>query len=198
MRRRERRVVTPDGYVWFVRRHRARRRPFWSPRERHRGERFHGEAELPAEKLPSPGLRSLFASDGYDVAHPTFDWRIENDRLSTFYAAMAIGAAVAVVGLLAWLTVRYVLPWLVPLVVANARPLVAAAAALVMMVGLNQLHRPWYVELQRQGLADAPRRVWRVQGWRRSGRLMGELTAAIHEGRIDNQRGVILLTDGRR
>ena len=196
MRRRERRVVTPDGYVWFVRRHRARRRPFWSPRERRRGERFHGEEELPAERLPSPGLRSLFASDGYDVAHPTFDWRIEDDQLTTFYAAMAIGAAVAVVGLLAWLTVRYVLPWLVPLVVANARPLLALAAVLAALAALNQLHRPWYVELQRQGLADAPRRVWRVQGWRRSGRLMGELTAAIREGRIDHERGVILRTDG--
>jgi hypothetical protein len=91
-----------------------------------------------------------------------------------------------------------VLPRLMPVVVANARPLGGIAAALVMLVALNQLHRPWYVELQRQGLADAPRRVWRVQGWRRSGRLMGELTAAIREGRIDNRRAVILRTDGRR
>ena len=71
------------------------------------------------------------------------------------------------------------------------------AAALLILAALNQLHRPWYVELQRQGLADAPRRVWRVQGWRRSGRLMGELTAAVREGRIDNERAVILLTDDR-
>jgi hypothetical protein len=81
--------------------------------------------------------------------------------------------------------------------VANARPLLAVVAVLAVVVALNQLHRPWYVELQRQGLADAPRRVWRVQGWRRSGRLMGELTAAIREGRIDNERAVILLTDDR-
>jgi hypothetical protein len=32
-----------------------------------------------------------------------------------------------------------------------------------LLLALNQVHRPWYVELQRQGLADAPRRVWRVQ-----------------------------------
>jgi hypothetical protein len=197
VRRNGRRVVSPDGYVWFVRRHRTRRRPFWSPQDRRQMERFHGAEELPAEKLPTPGLLSLFASDGYDLAHPTFDWRIEDDRLSSFYAAMAIGAAVAVVALLAWLTVRFVLPWLVPLVAANARPLLAVAAALVGLAALNQLHRPWYVELQRQGLADAPRRVWRVQGWRRSGRLLDELTAAIREGRIDNQRAVILRTDPR-
>jgi hypothetical protein len=194
-RRRGRRVVTPDGYVWFVRRRRARRRTLWSGPP---PERFHGEEALPGETLPAPGLLSLFASDGYDIAHPTFDWRIEDDRLSSFYAAMAIGAALAVVALLVWLTVRYVLPWLVPLAVANARPLLAVAVALVVLAALNQLHRPWWVELQRQGLADAPRRVWRVQGWRRSGRLMGELTAAIREGRIDNRRAVILRTDGRR
>ena len=197
MRRNGRRVVSPDGYVWFVRRHRTRRRPFWSHQDRRQRDRFHGAEELPAEKLPTPGLLSLFASDGDDLAHPTFDWRIEDDRLSGFYAAMAIGAAVAVVALLAWLTVRFVLPWLVPLVAANARPLLAVAAALVGLAALNQLHRPWYVELQRQGLADAPRRVWRVQGWRRSGRLLDELTAAIREGRIDNQRAVILRTDPR-
>jgi hypothetical protein len=69
------------------------------------------------------------------------------------------------------LTVRYVLPWLRPF-------LVRGAAA--------------------PGLANAPRRVWRVQGWRRSGRLMGELTAAIRDGRIDSRGAVILPADGRR
>ena len=62
---------------------------------------------------------------------------------------------------------EFVLPWLVPLVVDNARPLAGVAAVLVALVALNQLHRPWYVELRRQGLADAPR-VWRVQGRRRT------------------------------
>jgi hypothetical protein len=38
----------------------------------------------------------------------------------------------------------------------------------------------------------------RVQGWRRSTRLMGELTAAIREGRIDSRGAVILPSDGRR
>jgi hypothetical protein len=195
---RERRVVTPDGYVWFVRRHRTRRRPPWARRPPGQGTRFHGEEELPGEELPDPGLLSLFATRGDDAVHPGFDWHIEDARSTTFNAAMAIAAAVAVVALLAWLATSFVLPWLVPLVVDNARPLAGAAVALIVLVALNQLHRPWYVELQRQGLADAPRRVWRVQGRRRSGRLMGELTAAIREGRIDNQRAVILLADGRR
>jgi hypothetical protein len=194
VRRHGRRVVTPDGYVWFVRRHRARRRPFWS---RRRPQRFHGEDELPAEKLPLPGPLDLFNTRGEDIGQPGFDRYSESDRVKGGHAIFAITVATVVVGLLVWLTVRYVLPWLVPPVVANVRPLLAAAAALLMLAALNQLHRPWYVELQRQGLADAPRRVWRVQGWRRSGRLMGELTAAVREGRIDNERAVILLTDDR-
>ena len=92
-----------------------------------------------------------------------------------------------------WLTVEYVLPWLLPWLADNTRPVLWLIAAVAVAVGLNQLHRPWYVELQRQGLTDAPRRVWRVQGWRRSGRLMGELTAAIQEGRIDRERGTVIL-----
>jgi hypothetical protein len=139
----------------------------------------------------------LFTTRGEDIGQLGFDRYLESDRVKGGRAIFAITVALVVVALLAWLTVRHVLPWLVPLVAANARLLGGIAAALVVLAALNQLHRPWWVELQRQGLTDAPRRVWRVQGWRRSGRLMGELTAAIREGRIDNRRAVILRTDGR-
>jgi hypothetical protein len=63
------------------------------------------------------------------------------------------------------------------------------------MVGTERFHGE--EELQRQGLDEAPGRVWRVRGWRRSGRLMGELTAAIRDGRIDNRRAVVLFPDRR-
>jgi hypothetical protein len=193
VRRHGRRVVTPDGYVWFVRRRRARRRPVWSRRS---PERFHDEDELPAEKLPLPAPLDLFTTRGEDIGQRGFDWYYQSDRVKGGHAIFAIVVATFAVGLLVWLTATYVLPWLVPLVVANARLLAGLAAALVVLAALNQLHRPWYVELQRQGLADAPRRVWRVQGWRRSGRLMAELTTAIREGRIDNRRAVILRRPG--
>jgi hypothetical protein len=189
VRRHGRRVVTPDGYVWFVRRRRARRRPPWSRRP---PERFHDEGELPTESIPLPGPLDLFTTRGEDIGQRGFDWYYQSDRVKGGHAIFAIVVATFVVGLLAWLTATYVLPWLVPLVVANARLLAGLAAAFVVLAALNQLHRPWYVELQRQGLADAPRRVWRIQGWRRSGRLMAELTNAIREGRIDNRRAVIL------
>jgi hypothetical protein len=183
-------VVTPDGYVWFVRRRRARRRPFWSPRGRY-PERFHGEQELPDpdEEVPLPGPIDMFTDDGEHLGDRLYD-----DQTTVVATLLVIAVLMTVIGVLAWLTGTYV----VPVLVANARPLLALAPALVLLAGLNQLHRPWYVELQRQGLADAPRRVWRVQGWRRSGRLMGELTTAIREGRIDNRRAVILRAEDRR
>jgi hypothetical protein len=189
-------VVTPDGHVWFVRRRRARRRPFWAPRP---PERYHAEEDLPDpdEQFPVPGMMDMFNYAEDDFGERGFD-RWYDDRASadvslTFIAILSVVAAVLV-----WLTVAYVLPWLVPLVTANARLLLAVAAAPAALVALNQVHRPWYVELQRQGLADAPRRVWRVQGWRRSGRLLRELTAAIREGRIDRRGTVILPADDRR
>jgi len=195
--RRERRVVTPDGYVWFVRRRRARRRPFWSRRGPY-PERYHDEDELPDEELPVPGVLDLFTYAENDLGDRGFD-RAYDDWLAAEVSVVAILILLFVVSVLGALTVFFVLPWLVPLVVANARPLLAVAAALVVLAALNQVQRPWYVELRRQGLAGAaPRRVWRVRGWRRSGRLMGELTAAVREGRIDRRGAVILPTDERR
>jgi hypothetical protein len=196
VRRRGRRVVTPDGHVWFVRRRRARRRPFWSARKRY-PERFHEEEELPDEQLPVPGVLDLFTYAEDDLGERGFD-RGYDDQVAAVVSLVAVLILLFLISVLVPLSLRYVVPWLVPAVVANARPLLGLAAVLAGLAALNQLHRPWYVELRRQGLADAPRRVWRVQGWRRSGRLMGELTAAIREGRIDRRGAVILPTDDRR
>ncbi|HEV3400090.1 MAG TPA: hypothetical protein VHS79_02560 [Actinomycetes bacterium] len=197
MRRQGRRVVTPNGYVWFVRRRRARRRAPWARRPPGQGLRFHGEEEVPAEAPAVQPWSDLWRFPNLEVGERGFD-RFNDDRHAAVNAVQAAVIGVLAAGVLAWLTVRYVLAWLVPLVQANARLLLGLAAALVVLAGLNQLHRPWYVELRRQGLADAPRRVWRVQGWRRSGRLMGELTAAIRDGRIDGRGAVILRQDPYR
>ena len=197
MKRRGRRVVTPDGYVWYVRRRRARRRRPWSWPGRPPLARFHEEEELPAEEPPVPPWIDLWRVPNLEVGERGFD-RFNNDRLA---ASNAVGAAVVGVfalSVVTWLTVEYVLPWLLPWLADNRRPVLWLIAAVAVAVGLNQLHRPWYVELQRQGLTDAPRRVWRVQGWRRSGRLMGELTAAIQEGRIDRERGTVILRQVNR
>jgi hypothetical protein len=189
-RRRGRRVVTPDGHVWFVRRRRARRQPFWTSRGRH-PERFHDEEDLPDpdEKIPLPGPVDLFTDSGEHLGDRRYD-----DQTTVLTTILVVTVVVMAIGFLAWVTGIFV----VPLLIANARPLLAGAAVVVVLAALNQLQRPWYVELQRQGLADAPRRVWRVRGWRRSGRLLGELTAAIREGRIDRRGTVILPARDRR
>ena len=192
MKRRGRRVVTLDGYVWYLRRRRARRRRPWSRPGRPDLARFHDEEELPAEELPVPPWTDLWRLPNLEVGERGFD-RFNDDRHAASNAVQAGVVGVVALSVLAWLTVQYLLPWLLPWLADNARLVLWLIAALAVGLGLNQLHRPWYVELQRQGLADAPRRVWRVQGWRRSGRLMGELTAAIQEGRIDTQRGTVIL-----
>jgi hypothetical protein len=195
VKRRGRRAVTPDGYVWYVRRHRARRRPPWAWRSPSAGARFHGEEELPADEAPIPPWVDLWRVPNREVGERGFE-RFNDDRNAAVNAELAALVGILVAVGLAALTVRFVLPWLLPFVTANAWPLLGIAVAVAVLVALNQLHRPWYVELQRQGLADAPRRVWRVRGWRRSGRLMRELTAAIQDGRIDNERAVILRRQG--
>ena len=192
MKRRGRRVVTPDGYVWYLRRRRTRRRRPWSRPGRPSLARFHDEEELPAEELPVPPWIDLWRLPNLEVGERGVD-RFNDDRHAASNAVEAAVVGVVALSVLAWLTVQYLLPWLLPWLANNARLVLWLIAALAVALGLNQLHRPWYVELQRQGLADAPRRVWRVQGWRRSGRLMGELTAAIQEGRIDTQRGTVIL-----
>jgi hypothetical protein len=181
-------VVTPDGYVWFVRRRRARRRPFWVSRP---PERYHGEEELPDpdERIPLPGPVDMFTDDGEHLGDRLYD-----DQTTVATTILLVTLLLAVIGGLAWVTGTYVVPFLA----AYARPLLIGTAAVAALVALNQVHRPWYVELQRQGLADAPRRVWRVQGWRRSGRRIAALTAAIREGRIDHRGAVILPADDRR
>jgi hypothetical protein len=192
---RERRVVTPDGRVWFVRRRWAKRRPPWARRSRQPVTRVDADEELPAEEPVEPPLRAIL-EDAFDGLH--------GNPYAGRLLLLVLLAGVAVTGLLtavlAAATVDHVLPWLLPLVTANARPILGVAATATVLaavlVAADRLQRPWFVELQRQGLSDAPRRVWRVRGWRRSGRLMDEIAAAVREGRIDGEHAAILFRRG--
>lgn len=192
---RERRVVTPDGRVWFVRRRWARRRPPWARRTRQPMTRVDADEELPAEEPVEPPLWVVF-EHAFDQLH--------DDRYAGQMLLIVLLAGVAATGLLAAVlaaaTVDHVLPWLLPVVAANARPILGVAATATVLaavlVVVDRLRRPWFVELQRQGLSDAPRRVWRVKGWRRSERLMEEIAAAVREGRIDSEHAAILFRRG--
>lgn len=191
---RERRVVTPNGRVWYVRRRWAKRRLPWSRQAGQRTARFDADQELAAEEWVLPPLDGMFSYPGNDLGEPGFDW-LHDDQYAASMMVGAVVVGVIIVGLLAAATVEFVLPWLVPLVVANARLVIGIAVAVAVLVILDRLQRPWFVELQRQGLSDAPRRVWRLRGWRRSGRLMNQIAAAIREGRIDSEHATILFTD---
>jgi hypothetical protein len=195
---RERRAVTPDGRVWFVRRRWARRRPPWSRRPRYQTARMDADEELPAEEPVVPPIDSFFTYDGRDLdrlGDRIFD-RHHDDRHAAWAMVTWLLVGVLVTGLLVAAAVAYVLPWLVPLAVANAWPLLGVAAAVAVLAAVDRLVRPWFVELQRQGLADAPRRVWRVRGWRRSARLMDEVAAAVRDGRIDQRHAAVLFRPG--
>jgi hypothetical protein len=191
---REQRVVTPDSRVWYVRRRWARRRPPWSRQTGRQTARFDAEAELAAEKPVVPPLDGLFSYPKNDLGEPGFDV-VHDERYAASRMVEALVVGAIVVGLLIAATVRYVVPWVVPRVVAAAWPILGVAAGVGVPVVLDRLQRPWFVELQRQGLADAPRRVWRVQGWRRSSQLMNEIASAIREGRIASEHATILFPD---
>jgi hypothetical protein len=184
---REQRVVTPDGHVWYVRRRWAKRRPPWARQTA----RFDAEAELAAEKPVVPPLDGLFSYPENDLGEPGFDVT-HDERAAASMMLWALLIGVVVVGLLVAATVRFVVPWLIPLVVAFAWPILGVAAGVAVLVVVDRLQRPWFVELQRQGLADAPRRLWRVQGWRRSGQLMKEIAGAVREGRIATDHTTIV------
>jgi hypothetical protein len=186
----ERRVVTPDGRVWYVRRRWAKRRLPWS---RQPSARFDADQELAAEELVGPPLDGLFSYSGdvENLGKPGFHL-FHDERYAARMTVTVLAVAFVAVGIVVSAFVQYVLPWLVPLVVANAWQILGVAAAVAVLVVLDRLQRPWFVELQRQGLADAPRRVWRVRGWRRSTRLINQLATAIREGRIDSERAAIL------
>ena len=192
---RERRVVTPDGRVWFVRRRWARRRPPWARRSRQPMTRVDADEELPAEKWVNPPIDALFTYPDSDLGERGFDWLLD-DQYAAGCLLWAVIIGVLVTGLAAAATVEFVLPWLLPWVAANAGLLLGAAVAVAVLVVVDRLRRPWFVELQRQGLPDAPRRVWRVRGWRRSGRPMEEIAAAVREGRIDSEHAAVLFRRG--
>jgi hypothetical protein len=158
--------------------------------------RVDADEELAAEELPLPPLDALFTlPPDRDLGEPGFTWW-HQERFTLRRMTFAIVVGVLVTGLLAAATVQFVLPWLLPWVAANAVPLAGAVAAAAALVVVDRLRRPWFVELQRQGLTDAPRRVWRVRGWRRAGRLMEEIATAVQEGRIDSEHAAILFRRG--
>jgi hypothetical protein len=178
---REQRVTTPDGRVWYVRRRWARRQRPWKRRPDHELSPTERDAipvlpDIDGRIGPLGGLLSVDAEVGFLVA----------------VALLAVGALAVVAA--AGAVVR----WVVPFVVANAVWIGLALAATVAVVLIDRGTRPWFIEAESARLFHPPRRVWRVHGWRRCRRVFRALVAAIAEGRIDSERGVIVFSDGSK
>ena len=179
---REQRVTTPGGQVWYVRRRWAKRQLPWKRR---------ADYELsPAERDAIPIL-----TDTDELAGPLFGPLIGLFSVDAEVGLLVGLALLALVALGVFALVGVVREWVVPFLVANIGWVGATLAALAILVVLDRLSRPWFIEAESARLFHAPRRIWRIQGWLRSRRAFHAVATAIAEGHIDNERGVILFTE---
>jgi hypothetical protein len=165
-------VRTPDGHVWTVRRRWARRdtalRRYLARRSASRRIQSIRRDKQPDLEATGPNLESWI-----------FEMRMAQDIVAVLGAVVILVAATGL-GFLGWLVVTAVRPSIPhPALVLS----VLATAIVAVAVGVL-INRPWLVEAERLGI-DPPRRVWRARGWRRSGRVLREVVAAIGQGRLD-------------
>jgi hypothetical protein len=172
-------VRHPDGRIWHVRRRWARRRMPW----RRAADDIPTWPATTADVLRD--LSSLVGLPGLPG--------------SPVDAALR-GWLLFAVGALAVLAVWLLLVWLGAGLLAAAAWLArhlavvaAAVAVILLLAALLLVRRPWLVVAERQGLADAPRRAWRLIGWRRSGRFAHAIAEAIRDGRFDAS-GVLVVS----
>lgn len=179
---RERRVVTPDGHVWHVRRRWAKRRLPWRRRA--------ASGELgPAEREAVPALPD--GGEVLDAFGRLFNWDAEFGILAAL-GLLAVGLLVLAVAVaLTW-------SWVLPLVAANFLPIVVVLVLAGVVVLVDRLTRPWFIEAQSARLVGGPRRIWRVQGWWRARRAFAAVATAIAEGRIGAEHGIVLRADDSR
>jgi hypothetical protein len=111
------------------------------------------------------------------------------------FGLLAAGASLILTLLALGVVVANTWSWVLPILAANLVPIAVVLAVVAAAVLLDRLTRPWFIEAQSARLADAPRRIWRVQGWWRARRAFASAAAAIAEGRIGAEHGTLLLTD---
>jgi hypothetical protein len=175
---REQRATTPDGHVWYVRRRWTKRQLPWKRR---------ADYELsPAERDAVP-----IVADTDELLGPVMELFTVDAEVGVLLLLAVL--ALAGLGLLA--AVGVVREWVAPFLVAKIAWIGAVLASIAILVLLDRLTRPWLIEAESARLFHAPRRIWRVHGWWNGRRAVRAVAAAITEGRIDNERGVVLFTD---
>jgi hypothetical protein len=175
---REIRVETPDGHVWFVRRHWVWRRSPWRPMVDRTEEPYRRwrRARAAWERL-RPG-REIEHHPGVQTRASGF---AEAGELSLALMALGVSLIALVVFGLGRLLWFQVMPWLG----TQLTGVVCALAVAAVLAALGLDRRPWLVEAERQGLDGAPHRLWRVIGWRRSAGWARRVAAAIEAGELD-------------
>jgi hypothetical protein len=172
---REQRVVTPDGHVWHVRRRWAKRQGPWKRQPSY---------ELsPVERDTVPALP--YTDDLMDSFARLVNFDVD---LGLVVLVALLAVAVLAVGVLVVVTGA----WVVPFLVSNAHLVAAGLAVIVAVLLLDRLTRPWFIEAESARLVGAPRRVWRVKGWWRARRAFRTLVAAIADGRIGAEHGIVV------
>jgi hypothetical protein len=172
---REQRVVTPDGHVWHVRRRWAKRRLPWKRRA--------------VEELgPSERDAGAVLPDAHELTDSVGDLINYDGEFGLLMVLALLGLTVLGIGAL----FGAARAWVLPLLLDNARPVAAVLAAAAALLLLDRLTRPWFIEAESARLLQAPRRIWRTQGWWRTRRAFRAVAAAIADGRIDPEHGVIL------
>jgi hypothetical protein len=166
------RVTTPDGHVWTVRRRWARR---GGPLRRYLDRRRAFRRTLWIRRGKQLDLEMV----GPTSPEWIFDIAMAQEVVVLLCAVVILAAGTGL-GFLCW----FVATRVVPSMADPAAVLAALATAVVIVAASLLVNRPWLVEAEERSL-DPPRRVWRVHGWRRSGRALREVVAAIGQGRLD-------------
>jgi hypothetical protein len=173
---REIRVVTPDGYVWFVRLRWAWRWVPWTP--------LLGAVAARRERARQVRRRKR-TPDEYPLG-ANADW--ESESLERSIVAMLVASfALPLLSLVALVLIVAPIVWFPAWgrwLADNWVGVAAAVALLLAAAAVALAGRPWLVEAEPMAL-NKPGRTWRVRGWRRAERCAREVAASIKEGRLD-------------
>ena len=176
---REIRVVTPDGYVWFVRRRWARRRMPWSPMlEAAARRRERARQERGLKRSPDDYPLGADAGVGVDGESLSLGWPVLGVLVMLLgVPLLSVIALVLIVAPIVWFPAAG--RWLLHHPGDEARVL----GGVLLLAALLLVRRPWLVVAEPMALKK-PGRAWRVTGWRRAGRCASEVAGSIREGRL--------------
>lgn len=178
--------MTPDGHAWYVRRRRAKRQPPWQvPWQRHASYELSATERDTVPVLP----------DSDELVGPLVGLTAVDAEFGLLVVVAVVVALLALVALVVGALVGVARAWVVPLLVDHAGLVAAALAATAAGLLLDWLSKPWLIEAESAHLVNARRRIWRIRGGWRSRHAFRAVVAAIAEGRIGAEHGIVVFDD---